>query len=238
MMTEMLLGGIQKNSMIDYPGKVSCVLFFSGCNFNCPYCHNPELAKGCPDTCPYFSEENKVYDFLEERRGFLDGVVISGGEPTLHKNELFALCEKIKNMGYPVKLDTNGSRPRVIRELLDRKLVDYLAMDIKTDPLHYSPLIAKDCDPEDILSSIHIIMSSGLPYEFKTTCIRQLVSESVIESISRHIKGARLYALQQFRKHEVLDPQFFQDHECCYGDDELEHLKAVAEPHVRKCIVR
>jgi len=237
-MTEMLLGGIQKNSMIDYPGKVSCVLFLSGCNFNCPYCHNPELvAKGGSPACPYFPEENGIYDFLKERRGFLDGVVISGGEPTLH-DDLIPLCEKIKNMGYPVKLDTNGSKPEVVRKLVNTGLVDYLAMDIKTDPLNYSPLIAKDCDPADIFSSIRIIMDSGLPYEFKTTCVKPLVSEAVIDSISHYIHGAKLYALQQFHQHEVLNPEFFRKDERCYTDSELMCLKSAVESRVQKCIVR
>ncbi|MDM8524055.1 anaerobic ribonucleoside-triphosphate reductase activating protein [Desulfococcaceae bacterium HSG8] len=232
----MFLGGLQKNSFIDYPGKISCVLFLAGCNFNCPYCHNPELARGCLD-CPRFLEENRVYDFLENRKGFLDGVVISGGEPTLQE-DLSLLCEKIKNMGYPVKVDTNGSRPHVIKSLIDRKLVDYIAMDIKTDPFRYSPLIKKDCNPDDIFSSISIIMESGLPYEFKTTCIRPLVDEEVIENISHIIHNARLYALQQFRKSDVLHPEFFLEDKNIYDTDELKRLKTVADPWVRKCIVR
>ncbi|MDM8551643.1 anaerobic ribonucleoside-triphosphate reductase activating protein [Desulfobacterales bacterium HSG2] len=232
----MIFGGLQKNSFIDYPGKISCVLFLSGCNFNCPYCHNPDLAKGCLK-CPHFLKESKVYDFLEKRMGFLDGVVISGGEPTL-QSDLVLLCERIKNMGYPVKVDTNGSRPDVIKRLVDKGLVDYLAMDIKTDPFHYSPLIKKDCDYESILSSIRIIMESGLPYEFKTTCIKPLVDEQVIRSISHIIQGAMLYALQQFHKTEVLQPEFFRKNIYAYTFDELMLLKSVAEPWVEACIVR
>ena len=228
--------GLQKNSFIDYPGKISCVLFLSGCNFNCPYCHNPELAKGYAEF-PHSMKESKLYDFLEKHRGFLDGVVISGGEPTLQK-DLFWLCEKIKSMGYPVKMDTNGSRPRVIASLIDKKLVDYVAMDIKTYPLHYSPLIKKDCDPNDILSSIRIIMESGLPYEFKTTCIKPLVDEQVVEKISHLIDGAMLYVLQQFRKTEVLHPEFFRKDMYNYSDDELAHLRDIAAVQVGKCIVR
>ncbi|MBW1821111.1 MAG: anaerobic ribonucleoside-triphosphate reductase activating protein, partial [Deltaproteobacteria bacterium] len=154
----MVFGGLQKNSFIDYPGKISCVLFTSGCNFDCPYCHNPELVNGCAKYSP-FSTENGVYDFLYSRKAFLDGVVISGGEPTLQK-DLVSICEKVKNMGYPVKLDTNGSRPLVIKQLLDNGLVDYIAMDIKTDPFNYSPLIKKDFKPDSIISSIRIIMES------------------------------------------------------------------------------
>ncbi len=241
----MTLGGIQKSSMIDYPGKISCILFLSGCNFNCPYCHNPKLAKGCTD-CPHspikdvgekFLKEKNIYDFLEKRKDFLDGVVISGGEPTLQK-DLVSLCQRIKAMGYPVKVDTNGSRPLVIKGLIEMKLVDYIAMDIKTDPFHYSPLIKKDCNPQDILSSIRIIMTSGLPYEFKTTCIKPLVNAQVVENISRIIQGADMYALQQFHHTEVLHPEFFQKDEQNYTQDELTRLKSIAETRVQKCILR
>jgi pyruvate formate lyase activating enzyme len=232
----MVLGGLQKNSLIDYPGKVSSVLFLSGCNFDCPYCHNPALAKGSPLLSPPVDEET-VYDFLESRRSFLDGVVISGGEPTLHKG-LVTLCEKIKQMGYPVKLDTNGSRPQVIKTLADEGLVDYIAMDVKTDPLRYSPLTKEDYTPERILSSIKIIMESNLPHEFKTTCIKPLVDVSVIETISRLIEGSDLYALQRFQRTEVLHPEFFEENEYRIEENELLHLKSVAEPWVKRCIIR
>jgi len=232
----MVFGGLQKNSLIDYPGKISCVLFTSGCNFDCPYCHNPDLANGCAKYSP-FSTENGVYDFLDSRKAFLDGVVISGGEPTLQK-DLFSICEKVKNMGYPVKLDTNGSRPRVLKQLIDDGLVDYIAMDIKTDPFNYSPLIKKNCKPDNIISSIRIIMESELAYEFRTTCIKPIVNKQVIESISRRIKGAMLYVLQQFQNTDVLHPEFFQENEEPYDHDELLHFKSIAEPWVKRCIVR
>ena len=137
----MRLAGLQKNSLIDYPGKASCVLFLFGCNFDCPYCHNPDLVRGGL-SCHASLDEKTVYEFLERRKGLLDGVVISGGEPTLDKDLVF-LCEKIKQIGYPLKLDTNGSQPQVIKRLIQEGLIDYIAMDIKTDPLHYSPLIIR-----------------------------------------------------------------------------------------------
>jgi len=232
----MAFGGLQKNSFIDYPGKISCVIFLAGCNFTCPYCHNPELAKGRPSEC---IDEDEVFDFLERRNNFLDGVVISGGEPTLCK-DLFTLCERIKQMGYPIKLDTNGSRPRVIRHLIDEGLIDYIAMDIKTDPLDYAPLIQGNCNPDRILSSIQIIMQSNIPYEFRTTCIKPLVDKDVVERISRLVKDSMLYALQQFHHNgdRVLQPEFFKDKGRIYNDDEIMHLKSIAEPWVQKCIVR
>ena len=232
----MIIGGLHKSSLIDYPKKISCVIFLSGCNFDCPYCHNPELAKGRSQGSVFLSED-LIYDFLESRKGFLDGVVISGGEPTLQKG-LISFCEKIRLIGYPVKLDTNGSRPEVIKELIDKDLISYIAMDIKTDLLHYFSLIKDDCSPDNILSSIRIIMESEIDYEFRTTCIKSLVDEKIIESISHLINGSKLYALQRFSKTEVLHPEFFKNNFNIFQDDELMQLKSVASRWVNKCIVR
>jgi len=232
----MRLGGLQKNSLIDYPGKLSCVLFLSGCNFSCPYCHNPDLARGRPMGNAY-PDEKAVYDFLERRKGLLDGVVISGGEPTLDKG-LFPLCEKIKRMGYPIKLDTNGSQPQVIKRVIDEGLVDYIAMDIKTDPLRYSPLIVKDYDPAQILASIHTIMETAQDYEFRTTCVKPIVDEQSIAKIAKTISGAPLYVLQHFRNGRVLRPEYFAQNEGIYGEVGLRLLKSIAEPWVKKCIIR
>ena len=232
----MVFGGLQKSSLIDYPGKISCVIFLSGCNFDCPYCHNPDLAKGIPSV-PGFIDENSIYDLLESRKKFLDGVVISGGEPTLQKN-LIPFCKKIKQIGYPIKLDTNGSRPQVLHKLIDMGLVDYIAMDVKTDPFHYAPLIVKDDIPDLILASIRIIMESSVEHEFRTTCIKALVDVHVIKSIARIITGSMLYVLQQFFNTGVLHPEFFQDNDRRYNDDELTYFKSIAEPWVKKCIIR
>ena len=232
----MIFGGMQKNSFIDYPGRISCVLFVSGCNFDCPYCHNPGLVEGGPMASPSIDGET-VFEFLERRRKFLDGVVITGGEPTLQK-DIICLCEKIKGMGYPVKLDTNGSRPKTVKELVDEGLVDYIAMDIKTDPLHYPPSIQKNFDPDSILSSIQIIMNSGLPYEFRTTCVKPILDADDVENIAKTIEGSMLYALQRFNNSNVLHPEFFQERNATYDDDELMTLKSIAEPWVEKCIVR
>lgn len=231
-----VFAGLQKNSLIDYPGKLSCVLFLSGCNFDCPYCHNPELARGHVVNHSFLNE-NKVYEFLDGRKDFLDGVVVSGGEPTLHQ-ELFSVCEKIKSLGYPVKLDTNGSRPHVLKMLVDRGLVDYVAMDIKTDPFEYSPFIRKDHDPDEIISCIRIIMESSLPYEFRTTCIKPFVDDRIIEQIARHIAGCECYALQHFNPVEVLHPEFFQNRQYLFDEDELLNLKSIAEQWVQTCMIR
>jgi pyruvate formate lyase activating enzyme len=230
----MIIGGWQKNSFIDYPGKISCVLFTSGCNFECPYCHNPDLVRNKPTNVLNL---NDVYDFLEARKGLLDGVVITGGEPTLHE-ELFPLCKKIHQMGYPIKLDTNGSRPDVIKKLIDEGMIDYVAMDIKTDPYEYAPIIQKECNPDHILSSIKIIMESPLTYEFRTTCVKPLVDTNVVEKISLSINGAMLYVLQQFQDNKVLNPEFFREKERRYRYDELLNFKSIAQLRVKRCVVR
>jgi pyruvate formate lyase activating enzyme len=232
----MLLGGFQKTSFIDYPGKISCVIFLTGCNFKCPYCHNPGLATG-DQTSPSFLTQNWIYDFLERRKGLLEGVVITGGEPTLQK-DLAPFCKKIKSLGYPIKLDTNGSKPRVIKELIDQGIFDYIAMDIKTDPGRYFPAITHKNSRDSILSSIRTIMESGMDYEFRTTCVKPFIDENVIKTISTLIKGASLYVLQRFKKSEILNPEFFEEDSLLYNDDDLEGFKAIASPMVQKCIVR
>jgi len=232
----MNIGGLLKNSMIDYPGKLSCGIFLSGCNFDCPYCHNPDLVNGCSGGNAEF-DPGHVYRFIQNRKGFLDGVVISGGEPTL-QDDLFDLCRHIKNMGYPVKLDTNGSRPRVIKRLIDEGLIDYVAMDLKTDPRWYATYIKADCNEAAILSSIEIIMESTIAYEFRTTCVKPIVTQAAIERIGLLIKGANLYALQRFHKSRMLHPDFFKEINYEYTDDELLQLKSVAELWVKQCIVR
>jgi pyruvate formate lyase activating enzyme len=232
----MPFGGLQKNSLIDFPGKLSCVLFFSGCNFDCPYCHNPELVhNNAVKRCSL--DERTLYGFLDGRKALLDGVVVSGGEPTLNK-DLLPLCEKIKQMGFAVKLDTNGSRPRVIKRLIDEALVDYIAMDIKTDPFQYAPVIKRDYKPDPILTSIEIVMGSPVAYEFRSTCAKLIVNEQVIENIAKIIKGANLYALQRFKNTKLLHPEFFEGTEPAYADDELMFLKSIAEPWVKEVIVR
>ncbi|MFZ7113420.1 MAG: anaerobic ribonucleoside-triphosphate reductase activating protein [Desulfatiglandales bacterium] len=233
----MIIGGIQKNSFIDYPGKISCVLFLKGCNFHCPYCHNPELVNGGHSPSLLF-QESDVLEFLEDRKGLLEGVVISGGEPTLQK-DLTLLCEKIRDLGYPLKLDTNGSRPEVLNRLVNRGLVNYVAMDIKTDPFGYAPHIVDHIDPNRIIDSIGLVMSSGLPYEFRTTCVRPFVDEKIIEKIGSHIRGARQYMLQEFHNQDrILNPAFFEGTSPEYSEEEMTGFVSMAQRWVSHCSVR
>jgi pyruvate formate lyase activating enzyme len=232
----MQIGGLQKNSLIDYPGKLSSVIFCAGCNFDCPYCHNPNLVRGLSN-CPNNFNAGMVYDYLDQRRGLLDGVVVSGGEPTLQP-DLVDVCRKIKDLGFPLKLDTNGSRPGVLQHLIAQGLVDYIAMDLKTDPMLYQSFIKPDCRPDPIVASVELIMQSGLDYEFRTTCVKPIVTRRTIENILQLIQGAKLYALQRFHNSELLHPEFFQDGNCEFDDEALLNLKVLAEQWVDECIIR
>jgi pyruvate formate lyase activating enzyme len=230
----MVFGGIQKSTLIDYPGKVACVLFFSGCNFHCPYCHNPELAKGAAlEKWP----EQAAYDFLEKRKGFIEGVVISGGEPSLHP-DVIRVCRAIRKMGYPIKLDTNGSRPDVLEKLISGGLIDYVAMDIKTVPEHYPLYIQKNCNTDAITASIRLIKTSGLSHEFRTTCIRPLIDRHIVERICGLIAGTDLYVLQRFQLSHVLDPEFFKENDYRITESDLQAYRTIAEKWVASCMIR
>ncbi|MEW6076389.1 MAG: anaerobic ribonucleoside-triphosphate reductase activating protein [Thermodesulfobacteriota bacterium] len=229
----MLIGGLQKTTVIDYPGKVSCVLFCAGCNFRCPYCHNPDLISVAGD--PFMSLD-QFFDFLSLRRGFLDGVVVTGGEPTLDDG-ILSLCRRIKEKGMAVKLDTNGSRPAMLDKLLDAGVIDYIAMDIKTRPANYTLLAGKNFDCDRIRSSIKIIKHSGLPYEFRTTCARPFVDEAIMEKISDLAAGAPLYVLQRCRTKRMLAPEFFAGREP-FADWELDRFREIAAGKVGRCYIR
>lgn len=232
----MIFGGLQKQSLIDYPGKLACILFTSGCNFTCPYCHNPDLV-GKPGSQASTLALDDAYDFLQRRRDFLEGVVISGGEPTLHP-DLATVCQNIQHMGYKIKLDTNGSHPAALDQLIQAKLVDYIAMDIKTDPANYPRRIAPQNCTDSIQQSIALIMSGGLPYEFRTTCVPPFVDESILEKIARSITGARCYVLQPFKADKILSPAFFRDLASPYSREDLNRFQTLVAPWVQTCVVR
>jgi len=233
----MQIGGIQKNSFIDFPSKISCVIFTLGCNFDCPYCHNPKLVKP-PSNFPVLNTK-EIFSFLAARKEFYDGVVISGGEPTLQK-DLCDFCSQLKKMGYPVKIDTNGGNPHVIKRLITAHLVDYIAMDIKTSPDRYSSVITRLIDPDAIRSSIRIIADSGIDYEFRTTCVKSIVDKDDIRIIAQLIKGNGPFILQKVQHNgiEVLHPEFFENHDWYYSDPAIENFRAIASDYVKQCIVR
>jgi len=181
--------------------------------------------------------EQAAYDFLEKRKGFLEGVVISGGEPTLHP-DLIRVCRTVRQMGYSIKLDTNGSRPNVLESLISMGLVDYVAMDIKTAPEHYPQYIQKDCNTDAIISSIRLIKTPGLSHEFRTTCIRPLIDKHIVEKICGMIQGADLYVLQRFQLSHVLNPDFFKAHDYRITENDLLEYQKIAEKWIGSCLIR
>lgn len=231
----MLLAGIQKNSFIDYPGKTSCVLFLSGCNFFCPYCHNSDLARG---EMPMPLALDEAVAFLASRRGLLDGVVVSGGEPLLSPF-IEDLCRTVKALGYPVKIDTNGSRPHALGRLLDLGLVDFVAMDIKA-PLDQYGFFCADPDIKDRLKqSIRLILTTAPAYEFRTTCVFPFVDAAAIVAMAKTIEGAERYVLQKFNARATcLDPAFGRDTNPALSPDVMQHLQALAAGFVRHCALR
>lgn len=191
----MRIGGIQKVSLIDFPGKVSTVVFTQGCNFRCEFCHNPSLV--LPEMFDHVIDDGDVLSFLESRKGLIDGVVLSGGEPTTQA-DLCQFIEKTKKMGFLVKLDTNGTNPDVLSDLYSKNLLDYVAMDIKHTLGKYSTIVGKNTDIQKIQQSISIIMNSGVGYEFRTTIVPKFHSVDDIKQIVSLIDGADCFVLQEF----------------------------------------
>ena len=189
--------GMEKMSLVDFDGYVSATLFTGGCNFSCPFCHNAPLVRGFNDL-PYLTEK-EVFDYLEKRKGILDGVCITGGEPTLHP-DLPILMEKIKNLDYKVKLDTNGTNPELVKAIDENGLCDYFAMDIKNDKESYAKIIGFDSyDTKKVEQTVEYFLSKKTNYEFRTTLIREFHKKQNIVKISEWIKGANKYFLQKFK---------------------------------------
>lgn len=192
----MVIQGLQKLTLLDYPGKVACTVFTAGCNFRCPFCHNASLVIDTHKNEEISVEE--VYAFLRKRKGVLDGVCVSGGEPLI-QSEIEGFLWNIKGMGYSVKLDTNGSFPDKLKKLVSDKLVDYVAMDIKNSQENYGRTIGiPEYDIENVHKSVSYLLSGAVPYEFRTTVVREFHQRSDFEAIGRWIKDAKRYYLQQF----------------------------------------
>jgi len=218
----MIVGGLQKLTLIDYPGKLACTVFCLGCNYRCPFCYNPELV-----LAGYISPKSKVFqrtffNFLKERQGFLEGVVLCGGEPTIYQ-DLPEFCKKIKDLGYLVKLDTNGSNPELLKQLIDNNLIDYIAMDIKAPREKYLDVIGVRGQLisgigqsqfwaqkiiENIDKSIDILKQGKVDYEFRTTMVPKFLTKKDILEIVHWIKPAKSYFLQNFQQKRTLNPEF------------------------------
>ncbi|MCD6487165.1 MAG: anaerobic ribonucleoside-triphosphate reductase activating protein [Syntrophobacterales bacterium] len=229
----MKIGDIQRFSLIDYPGRICATLFTQGCNFRCPYCHNPELV--IPSLYVETMADDEVFSFLEKRRGKLDAVNITGGEPTLQP-DLIEFIKRIRSLGYMVKIDTNGSFPEVLRKLIDGKLLDYIAMDVKAPLEKFEEVTRSSIAPENIEESIKLIMNSGIDYEFRTTIVKSLLTEKDVEKIGILTGGARCHVLQKFVPSKTLDPGFMN--EDIHTDKEINNMKEKLEKLVQSVVVR
>ncbi|KKP63782.1 MAG: Anaerobic ribonucleoside-triphosphate reductase activating protein [Candidatus Moranbacteria bacterium GW2011_GWF2_34_56] len=194
----------QKFTLLDYPGRIATTVFTVGCNFRCSFCHNPELVLGSQFVAHGNENEKEFFKFLKSRKGKLEAVCITGGEPTIQK-DLIEFIVKVKKMGYLVKLDTNGMRPDVLKKVLDMKIVDYVAMDIKNSLKNYEKTVCTKVDLERIKMSAEMIMNSRVNYDFRTTVVPGIHSEKDFEEIAEWIGGAKKYFLQRFRDMKTLD---------------------------------
>ena len=191
----MLINGFQKMTLLDFPGKVACTVFLGGCNFRCPFCHNAGLVLG---SNPESYTEEEILSYLEKRKGLLDGVCITGGEPTL-RPDLLPFIEKVKALGFAVKLDTNGTNPALLKELLDNALVDYVAMDIKNSFEKYPETCGLDVmELDSIKESIALLIGGKVDFEFRTTVVSPLHTAEDIEALAKEISGAEKYFIQNF----------------------------------------
>ncbi|MBU2456910.1 anaerobic ribonucleoside-triphosphate reductase activating protein, partial [Patescibacteria group bacterium] len=198
----MLIGGLQKFSVLDYPGHISAIIFTKGCNFKCQFCYNPMLVYPSKKDHTLILE-NDLFYFLKKRIGKLDSVVITGGEPTVQQ-DLPKFIQKIKKLNYLVKLDTNGTNPEMLKNLIQKNLINYIAMDIKAPLEKYNQITGVEVDFNKIQKSIKIIMQSNLPYEFRTTVVPKFLDAEDIKKIGELIQGAKKWFLQNFKSNTDL----------------------------------
>ena len=231
---------------LDFPGRLAAVVFTLGCNFRCGYCHNPQFVQCQGETLTSSIPEEVFFKFLEKRKGKLEGVCISGGEPTL-QSDILEFAGKIKRMGFLVKLDTNGTRSGVLKKMIAEKVVDFFAMDIKTSLSRYGEIIntfprsSKSGVGEDLLinevkKSKEIIQNSGLPYEFRTTAVKGKHTKEVFEEIGEWLKGAEAYFIQNLRNEKTLSEEYKKKEG--FSEKELAEFKLLMEKYVKNCGIR
>lgn len=220
-------------SLLDYPGKIVSVVFLSGCNFRCPYCFNVEIVNNSKKLKKI--EAKEIFSHLKSRKKWLDGVCLSGGEPSLHKG-LFDFISKIKEMGFLVKLDTNGANPEILKKLIEAKLLDYIAMDIKASLEKYKKTVRRDVDLKKIQESIDLIRNSGIEYEFRTTVVPKFFDEKVALAIGNWLKGSKKYCLQQFRSEKTLDKSLQKEKP--YSPQKLQEFAKILKPFFDSVEVR
>ncbi len=193
----MHISGLQKLTLLDFPGLMACIVFTKGCNFRCPFCHNAALVLGGENTVEGI-DESEFFDFLEKRKGVLDGVVITGGEPLLHK-DIISFLQKIKALGFKVKIDTNGTNPALLKEIVAQNLADYVAMDIKSGPFGYARAAGIDVDLAAVNESREFLLSGAVEYEFRTTLVKGIHTKDDVLAAAQWISGAKRYYLQGFK---------------------------------------
>lgn len=227
----MNIQGLQKMTLLDFPGRVACTVFLGGCDFRCPFCHNGELLDGTAET---LITDRELLAFLEKRRGLLDGVAFTGGEPTL-RPELPALMAEIRAMGFAIKLDTNGNHPDALRRMLGEGLVDYVAMDVKNSPQRYGETIGiPGFDVSNIEKSLTLLKMSGVDYELRTTVVKEFHDEDSFRAIGPWIAGAKRYFLQCFTDRDTVPQPGLHAPE----KDELERFAALVRPYVQEVSLR
>lgn len=231
----MKIGGLQPLTLIDYPGRLACTVFTTGCNFLCPFCYSselvlPEKIKNQPRI-----PEAVFFLFLKKRKRLLEGAVICGGEPTIHK-DLPLFAKKIKKMGYLVKLDTNGSNPQMLKKVIKEGSIDYVAMDIKGPKEKYPKLTGKKINVKNIEKSIEFLKNSGIDYEFRTTIVPNFLEKDDFVKIARWIGPGGKYYLQQFRPEKTVDPDFAQVKP--YNSEKILEIKKAISPLFDICEIR
>ena len=218
--------GLEKFAPRDFPGHISSTVFLGGCNFRCPFCHNSDLVLR-PEILPTFPLDYFL-SFLDSRKGWLEGICISGGEPLLH-DDLETLLILIKDRNFLVKLDINGSFPSRLEDLIQKRLVDHIAMDVKAPLKRYQEVTRATVNEEDIVRSTDIIKNSGLEYVFRTTLVPGLVGQEDIKEICKMLDGANIFQLQQFVPSNTLDSKYL--HKKPYGREEVQGIAKIAEPY-------
>jgi len=229
----MIIGGLQRTTLLDYPGKIACIVFLAGCNFRCPWCYSSELVLPIKIAKQPRVSEKEVFDFLRERQGKLDGVVICGGEPTINK-ELVSFIEKIKVLGYTVKLDTNGTNPQMLKDLVLRKMVDYVAMDIKTTKEKYKVVFSEAKNINNIEESVDFLKQGLVDFEFRTTVVPNIHTKDDFIDIAKWIGGKNIkYYLQNFVPQKTIDPNYEKIRS--YSNQWLLDVVKEISPYFKEC---
>ncbi len=222
------ISGFNKLTLLDYPGLTACIIFTQGCNYKCPFCHNASLLDNKDGTY----DEEEILKFLEKRKKVLEGICISGGEPLMQK-EILEFIKKIKDIGYKIKIDTNGSYPEILKYLIDNKLIDYVAMDIKNDIDNYKKTTGVT-NTNIVMKSIDILLKSDIEYEFRTTIVKELHNEENIINIAKMIKDAKKYYLQKF----IDSGDIVSNNLHPFSDEEMLVIKTKVEKYIPNVEVR